>query len=575
MSFEASAKPFARRLEADLVLAPWAEEPTLGVTFEADGISGGGLDALARDLSTWIDGSGLTDGVATGSVEAKLRWRRRSPLDLDFRSGLAADVEVGRLEFRDAPDGNVLLALDGASAEIARIDSGTGSVHVKTLELRRPEMRGGRTPDGGFAILGLVVHPELRPGAPTEESAPSPEPAADSVTKAPAPTSGEVRIDEILVRGIAVEVRDDAATPPTVLPLVELDVLVQRFTTRAFEEPRVIRFDAWLAAGEAEMPRPAHASSLISGFATAIGDVLEGKDEKLRYEKRPIFQEAALTGRVQFVPALTGHAQATLTGLELLGFAGTAKHEGVAVGDGTMDASVRLRFRGAEGVRVDSEIVFSDLSLQEPKSGPIETYLTLPVPLDTVLFLLENADGEHRIPVGFTLDEEGLTTSKMTTAARARRPGAGHGDRVRSAARAVDVHGPVRPDRRRGEAAAQRARGVRAGRHGAHGRSARGARAARREAAQRPGLRDPGAAPAGRRGRRASRDVRDPSPEDCREIVDGLRRRRAELSRERRELAADLRATWGAGGARSPRRRRCACAPSTRKPATSRTRSTT
>ncbi|MCY2959104.1 MAG: DUF748 domain-containing protein [Planctomycetota bacterium] len=554
LSFEAAVKPFARRLAAEVSLSPWAPEPKIGIAFEAEGISGAGLDSLGHEFSTWIDGTGLQEGVAQGSMQATLRWKRRSPLDLDFRGGVAADVELGRLEYRDAPGGRVLLALDGASAEITRIDPATGSVHAKSLELRKPEMRAKRTKDGGFEVLGLVVHPEKRP----QPASASPAPAADgesratqpvTVAAAPAPsTRPEFRIDELVVRGIDVELRDEAATPPTVLPLVDLDVLVQRFTTRAFEEPRVIRFDAWLGAGEADIQRTEHASNLLSGIATAVGDVIEGKEEKSTFEKRRIFQEAALTGRIQFVPELTGHAQATLSGLELLGFTGTAKHEGVDIGDGTLDASVRMRFRGAEGLRIDSELVFSDLSLQEPKSGPIETYLTLPVTLDTVLFLLKNADGEHRIPIGFTLDEEGLTTAKITTAA------AGAAASVLATAIA---------------SAPLRVLSTFTDLFGITGGTAKPPPGARLLFAA-------GATELSTESRRAlepllqklradadyvvqvqhrlgagdvarAEMLANPSPEDCREIAAGLRRRRAELTRERAELAADLRATWGAG----------------------------
>lgn len=548
-----AALPFARNVELDLSLAPWAEEPRIAAEFDADGISGAGIDAIAAGLSTWIDGTQLTQGVAHGSVEARLRWRRRSPLDLDFRGGLAADVEVGRLEFRDAPEGRVLLALDGASADIERIDPATGSVHVKTLELRQPEMRAGRTPDGGVALLGLVVHPERRPPPPATDSAPAAEHATEhapepAVASAVPPARGEVRVDELVIRGIDVELRDDAATPPTVLPLVDLDVLVQRFTTRAFEEPRVIRFDAWLGAGEAEMPRAEHASNLLSGIAGAVGDVIEGKDEKFALEKRRMFQEAALTGRIQFVPALTGHAQATLSGLELLGFTGTAKHEGVDVGDGTLDASVRLRFRGAEGVRVDTELVFSDLSLAEPKSGPIETYLTLPVPLDTVLFLLENADGEHRIPVGFTLDEEGLTTGKIATAA-AGAAASVIGSAIAAAPLRVlstftdlfGITGGVEDP----PPSAQIAFAPGATELSAEARAALAPLVAKMRADSDFVIQVQhrlGAADVAR-----AEKLANPTPEDCREIAAGLRRRRAELTRERAELAAELRAQWGAG----------------------------
>lgn len=549
---QASAMPFAKSVIASFSASPWADEPTLRAQFSAAGISGAGIDALGRDLSTWIDGTHLTDGVASGSIEAKLRWKRRSPLDLDFRGGIAADVEIGRCEFRDAPEGRVLVALDGGSAEIARIDPATGSVQVKTLELRKPEMRAGRTADGGVEILGIVLYPEKRPRAvdaandSASEAGASAAPTSVAVTPATSPRP-EFRIDEILVRGIDVELRDDAATPPTVLPLVDLDVLVQRFTTRAFTEPRVIRFDAWLGAGKAEMPRPSRSSNVLSGIVGALGDVVVGKTETQTLEQRLVFQEAVLSGRIQFVPELQGHAQANLSGLELLGFTGTAHHEGVDIGDGTLDASVRVRFRGEEGMRVDSELVFSDLSLSEPKNGAVATYLTLPVPLDTALFLLENADGEHRIPVSFTLDEEGLTAGTITMAA------AGAATSVLATAIAS---APLRV-----LSTFTDLFGVTGGEEDpppyAEFEYAPGSvewTASDRDALDDlvRELRDDSDFIVQVQHRFGAGDIEraevlsNPDPADCREIADGLRRRRAELTHRRSQLAAELRAAWGA-----------------------------
>lgn len=549
VSIEAGVAPLVRSLSLDASIAPWAERPKIRAQFTADGIAGAGVDALASGLSTWIDGSRLVDGVAGGSMTAEFSWKRRSPLDLDLRGGFAADVELARCEFRDAPNGRVLAALDGASAEIARVDPATGDVHVRTLELRKPELRAKRAADGSFEVLGVAIRPDRRPVADVashEVARPVDVPAADVAR----PSRGEVRVDELVVRGIDVELRDEAAEPPTVLPLVDLDVLVQRFTTRAFEEPRAIRFDAWLGAGETELPRPARSANVLLGVASAVGGVIEGREEQLELEKRRAFQEAALTGRIQFVPELSGHAQATLSGLELVGLAGTAKHEGVDVGDGTLDASVRVRFRGANDLRVDSELVFSDLSLSEAKSGPIETYLTLPVPLDTALFLLENADGEHRVPVGFTLGTEGLTTSAMTTAA------AGAATSVIATAIAsaplrvlstfTDLFGATGGEEDP-PPSAQLAYSAGATELTAEARAAL-------EPLVRELLADSdvviqvqhrlGAQDVARAERLAN-----PSASDCREIADGLRRRRAELARERAEFAADLRVQWGAGDA--------------------------
>src|SRR6185295_16775805 len=107
----------------------------------------------------------------------------------------------------------------------------------------------------------------------------------------------------------------------------DLDVLVQRFTTRAFREPRSIRFDAWLGAGATDLPRSVHADNVIAGIATAMGSVVAGSDEAPQLQRRRLFEEAVLSGSVQLYPHLSGYAQASLTGFELVGLRGTAQRE--------------------------------------------------------------------------------------------------------------------------------------------------------------------------------------------------------------------------------------------------------
>jgi len=522
-TLEGALTPFVRAWRCDFEAAPWIDEPRFSARFLAEGITGGGLAAIDPSLLVWIDGTAVREGTATGSAEACLRWRRRSPLDLDLRGGFAADVKIGRLELRDAPGGAVLAALDGIDAEIERVDPARGDVRVKTLEVRRPELRAWRAPDG-LHFLGLVAHPELKPQAPGAAIVPAaPEPKARAQAPPQSRSRGEIRVDELRVHGLAVELRDVAADPPTTVPLAELDVSVQRFTTRALHEPLSFRFDAWLGSGEAES--------------------LEG---------RRLFEEAALSGRVQLFPELRGHAQASLAGLDLLGFRGTAKEGGLEIGDGTLDASARLRFRGQDGIRVDSEFVFTDLDLAEAKSGPLETGLDLPVPLETVLFLLRNADGEHRIPIGFTLDDEGLTAGRIagaaTGAAASVIASAVASAPLRAASSVTDLFGLTG-----GETDALPSAEVLFA-PGSATLTPEGAAALGRLLGL---LRANGRLAVQVQHRLCAADVAraailaNPAEADCVEIATGLRRRRAELARSRAEVAADARALWGLGDVRA------------------------
>ena len=53
--------------------------------------------------------------------------------------------------------------------------------------------------------------------------------------------------------------------------------------------------------------------------------------------------------------------------------------------------------------------VFTWLSLSEPPGGPISTYLRMPAPLDSMLFLLRNEDAEHRLPMVLHVPTAGLS----------------------------------------------------------------------------------------------------------------------------------------------------------------------
>jgi hypothetical protein len=165
----------------------------------------------------------------------------------------------------------------------------------------------------------------------------------------------------------------------------QLDAEVARLTTRALSEPRPLGFSAYVGAAD------------------------EGDG--------PVFGELALAGRVQLFPEPSGWAQITLDGLELTRFAALARQQGVAIEDGALDASVRLRLRGARGARVDTTLVFTDLAMHEEENGPLRSTLGLSMPLETALFLLKSPDGEHRLSVGFRVDADGVSRAELVLAA--------------------------------------------------------------------------------------------------------------------------------------------------------------
>ncbi|HQJ55839.1 MAG TPA: hypothetical protein PLZ80_15010, partial [Planctomycetota bacterium] len=121
-------------------------------------------------------------------------------------------------------------------------------------------------------------------------------------------------------------------------------------------------------------------------------------------EEVPIFEEAAVNGRVILHPELSGFVKASVSALQLQAFKGPAAAAGVTLDGGTLDLNQDLRLRGGEASDLSLRIDFTDLSLSEGADGPIFRYLKLPAPLDAVLFALRDANGGMRIPLDASLD---------------------------------------------------------------------------------------------------------------------------------------------------------------------------
>jgi hypothetical protein len=194
--------------------------------------------------------------------------------------------------------------------------------------------------------------------------------------------------------------------------------------------------------------------------------------------------------------------------------------------------------------------LFTNLSLSEPAGGPISTWLKLPAPLDSVLFVLRNADGEVRTPLSFHVASDGMSMAQITQTAIA--------TLAQLIARAV-------------AASPLRVGGMFTGLVGITGGPAAGgprpfgavpfatADAAITDAAARD--LDRALTEMANDDRLvlvlehefgpddlvAIRRLASPPPAARRELVDRLRQRRAELLRRRDEAATQARAAWAAG----------------------------
>ncbi len=437
IDFEASIAPGTTTLEIGVDVSPFTADPSLAARVAVEGISGAGLTALAPELVARVDTSEFTDGSFKATLDVELDWRRRGIFDFNLADGFGMELIVSDVALLPAPDADIALGVDRVEVVARRITPRSGKFHFSRVEVVRPHARARRTPEG-LEIAGLLLLMD-DPGASVSATASKggaialedsskqvdgledqgsvdqgalagPETVAAKADDESRP--GEIKIDTILVRDVDFVFEDTRAEPFFLFPLDSLDLEIRGLTTRALTEPIPIRFSMSMGAGDVPLPVRLENRSLLRGVTTGVlsgvsSAVGMGEDEEIVYEQRPLFGEVSSSARLILYPEPSGWLRGNVSGFELVGLRGVARRSGVDIGDGVLESDVRVRLSGKKGGHLESVSTFSHLALSEPDSGPISRYLKLPAPLDSVLFVLKNEQGEHQIPLSFDFGEGG------------------------------------------------------------------------------------------------------------------------------------------------------------------------
>jgi hypothetical protein len=409
-----SISPIVGNFTVNITAAPLQQQPVLTADLSVTGIRGQGVTDVAPQFSDILDGSGMTDGRITASAKATVDFSRHGPRDFNLMRGFKLNGYLRNLEMRDSPSGPVLAGLAAVYLQDATIKPATGLIAVKTLNIQTPQAYIYRD-SAGIHICGIAIGPRTPPPPPPPKPAAQPPPrkigvppprkitsaparsaAADpppsdpppSIYPSPPPTS-EFRIDDILVSGLNVRIEDRLASPVFVAPLNGLDAEVRDLTTRAFTEPKIIRFNALLTAGKVPIP------------ATKPP------------QERTFFSQAAAVGKISLYPQTDGYAKLSLNGVELAALRNVAREQGVNLTRGTLDADIDLRPQTNNTVDANCRFVFTDLQISEPANGPIARTLLLPAPLDTVIGALQAPDGSITIPISFPLKNGEISKSAI------------------------------------------------------------------------------------------------------------------------------------------------------------------
>lgn len=466
LELDARVTPLAERAFLALDIDPFAADPHLAAKLELSGVSGPELERALPALAEALDASDVTSGALEATLDAGLQVRRRGPLDFDFASGIGGDFELSDVNWRPTAESAPRLGLRRLSGVLTRANS--RGMTWSTIEIDRPLGRLTFT-DAGLRVGGLVVRnaadqvaaevtdpiadeqsePQWAAAEPAAVPAPSdsavaneqgaedapvadptPSTAAASAqpsTTAPAPTLPvepyRIEVRDLYLSDADIIVRDERVTPPMVLPINDLEIEVRGFSTAAAERQEPIAFNVFVGASTIELPERTEASNVVSGLlgavGGAVGDVIGVGDDTDKVQQRRAFSGLDIAGRVTPGEQPTGWTSIELVGLELANYSGLVGQSAVELNDGLLDLTVDLRLLGERGTSVSLVARAEHLSLSEPIGGPISSYLKLPAPLDTVLYLLRNEDGAQVIPLSFRIKPgggaEGLLTAVSTT----------------------------------------------------------------------------------------------------------------------------------------------------------------
>jgi hypothetical protein len=390
--------PIVGNFNVAIQSAPHAVPATLNVRIAADQIRGEGVTELLPDLREQVDGAALTDGRFTANIEAQAKIEHRSAGALDFTRPVEGSVLVRNVEYRSAADSPVLAGVEEIRAEPVRVDTQTGAVSIRTLEITKPIARATREKDG-IHVMGLLIRPApaATQPAPADKPAeqptlpPQPEATLASNTTAPPPEkpTAEIKIDKLLISGIDFHAEDRSVDPPLVVPINSLELEVRDLSNMAMFENRPIRFNLTTGAGKIPLK--------------------DGKD-------RELFSEVTAAGNIALYPELRGWARSSVSGLEMTALAGVAKEQNVTIESGVFDSNVDVRIAD-DVLNTRSKFAFTDLRMSEESDGPIGRVLKLPGSLDTMIIVLQDPSGAITVPLNVKVKEYAVGGEQIAGAA--------------------------------------------------------------------------------------------------------------------------------------------------------------
>ncbi|MCB9877213.1 MAG: DUF748 domain-containing protein [Planctomycetes bacterium] len=397
-SLRADAAPLGAHVDLHVEASPLAPSPTLDAELNMTGFDTTRLTEVLPSLTTQLRGDARQLEVSA-ELHAQLQLRRRDVTRFDLGRPFGFEVHVGDVALRDAATERTFASVAAIDVVARSFDPRSGDLLLRSVDVDEPRFAASRDAEGFHAAGFVLLAGETEPAAPAPTA---PATGGDATVDV-----AEFAVDRLRMFGVAAEFVDETTDPPTNLRLVDTDAELLRFSTAALHEARPFSFTVTARGGDIELPRRV-VRSPVQGLLSAVGHLALGADGH-ETEQRPLLDQAVIKGQLELWPKAKGRVTATVDTLELAAFRGLAEQAGVELSDGTYDLRAVANLRGYDGIDIASRHVLTWLSLDEPADGPISTYLRLPAPLQTVLFLLRNGAGEQRLPIDLHVPADGIS----------------------------------------------------------------------------------------------------------------------------------------------------------------------
>ncbi|MCB9909491.1 MAG: hypothetical protein H6829_04395 [Planctomycetes bacterium] len=419
--------PVLEAFELDGSFDPLAPRPALDLTWRFDGIQGAALGTWWPSAWSQATPTDLQGARSSGHLEAKLdlpsgqrRWSRLP------EEGFGIELQARDADLQANALADPLCSIGTLEARATSIVPATGTYRWERLLLADPELHTWR--DGlGWHALGLTV-----------ANASEQTPATASPSEEPEPHRlAALSVERIQIQGAQWDHEDRTVEPSIWIPIRGGEAEILHASLGDPDGALPMRLQA--SADSAKVRAPMRAPS------NAVDPTVAGS-----LESRNAFDRLEARARVTLGPAPEGWFQLDVVGLELAPLRGWLAPLGLRLEDGVLDMRNTLRFQGEQGLAVDTRSTLEHLFVRPLPGSHVERDLGLRHDWDSTLASLRDGEGRIQVPLRFEVSQQVLSRSTLRSAARraftelARTSGTQPGgDEVRTAAASAPIESEV------------------------------------------------------------------------------------------------------------------------------------